>query len=450
MQADPTTYGAVGEVITYTYLLTNTGGVALDAVSVTDTMVEDVLCQSGPLEPDGSLACTGSYTITQEDLDVGSVTDTAVGEGTYAGSESVASDEVSLTITALAPDQTGSPALTLQMQADPTTYGAVGEVITYTYLLTNTGGVALDAASVTDTMVEDVLCQSGPLEPDGSLACTGSYTITQEDLDVGSVTDTAVGEGTYAGSESVASDEVSLTITALAPDETASPALTLQMQADPTTYGAVGEVITYTYLLTNTGGVALDDPSVTDTIVEDVLCQSGPLEPDGSLACTGSYTITQEDLDVGSVTDTAVGEGTYAGSESVASDEVSLTITALAPDQTGPPALTLQMQADPTTFSAVGEVITYTYLLTNTGGVALDAVSVTDTMVEDVLCQSGPLEPDGSLACTGSYTITQEDLDVGSVTDIAVGEGTYAGSESVASDEVSLTITALAPRRPRP
>ena len=249
---------------------------ALDDPSVTDTMVEDVLCQSGPLEPDASLACTGSYTITQDDLDVGSVTDTAVGEGTYGSGESVASDEVSLTVTALAPDGTGSPALTLQSQADPTTYGAVGEVISYTYLLTNTGGVALDDPSVTDTMVEDVLCQSGPLELDASLACTGSYTITQDDLDVGSVTDTAVGEGTYGSGESVASDEVSLTVTPLAPDGTGSPALTLQSQADPTTYGAVGEVISYTYLLTNTGGVALDDPSVTDTMVGTCSASRGP------------------------------------------------------------------------------------------------------------------------------------------------------------------------------
>jgi cystathionine beta-lyase family protein involved in aluminum resistance len=69
---------------------------------------------------------------------------------------------------------------------------------------------------------------------------------------------------------------------------------------------------------------------------------------------------------------------------------------------------------------------------------------VTDTLVEDVLCGSGPLEPGGSLACAGSYAITQDDLDAGSLTNIALGEGTYGGSEVVASDEASLTITAVA------
>ena len=185
--------------------------------------------------------------------------------------------------------------------------------------------------------------------------------------------------------------------------------------------------------------MALDAVSVTDTMVEDVICASGPLEPGGSLVCTGSYTITQADLDAGSVTNIAQGHGTYGGGEAVASDEASLTITALAPE---PAALTLEMGADPTTFSAVDEVIVYAYLLTNTGGVALDAVTVTDTMVEDVLCASGPLEPGESLVCTGSYTITQADLDAGSVTNIAQGHGTYGEGEAVASDEVSLTITA--------
>ena len=439
------TYSAVGEVIEYTYLLTNTGGVALDDPSVTDTLVEDVLCQSGPLEPDAALACTGSYTITQEDLDVGSVTDIAVGEGTYAGSESVASDEVSLTVsylapdeTAPAPDETAPPALTLETGADPMTYSAVGEVIEYTYLLTNTGGVALDDPSVTDTLVEDVLCQSGPLEPDAALACTGSYTITQEDLDVGSVTDIAVGEGTYAGSESVASDEVSLTITYLAPEP---PALTLEMQAYPETFSAVGEAITYDLRLTNTGGVALDAVTVTHTMVDDVTCESGPLEPGMSYACGRAYIVTQADLDAGSVTNSAQGHATYGSGQEVASDEVGLTITYLAPE---PPALTLEMTSDVATYSAVDELIGYSYELTNTGGVTLDAVSITNTkVVGDVTCPDGPLEPGGWRPCLGLYRITREDLDAGSVTNSAQGHGTYGDGQEVASDEVSLTFAAV-------
>ena len=437
MAADPMTFSAVGEVIRYTYALINNGGVALDDLTVTDSLVKDVLCESGPLEPGDSVVCVGSWAITQRALDVAEVTNIAQASGTYGGGGVVESEEADLTITALAPE----PAvLTLEMAADPMTFSAVGEVIRYTYALINNGGVALDDLTVTDSLVKDVLCESGPLEPGDSVVCVGSWAITQRALDVAEVTNIAQASGTYGGGGVVESEEADLTITALAPEPAV---LTLEMAADPMTFSAVGEVIGYVYLLTNTGGVALDAVFVIDTRVAGVLCPPGPVEPGESLACLGSYTITQADLDAGSVTNRAHASGTY-GEEWVASDEADLTITALAPE---PAVLTLEMAADAMTFSAVGEVIGYNYLLTNTGGVALGDLTVIPSL-GPVTCPSGPLEPGGTLACAGSYAITQADLDAGSVTNRAQASGTYGGSEGVASEEASLTITAVATEPP--
>ena len=120
-----------------------------------------------------------------------------------------------------------------------------------------------------------------------------------------------------------------------------------------------------------------------------------------------------------------------------------------AQDTTEPAALTLEMQAIPTTFSAVGEAIIYDLRLTNTGGVALDAVSVTDTMA-DVTCPSEPLEPGESLICTGSHTITQADLDLGSVPNVAQAHGTYGGSGAGgAPDADSPPLASASPPAPR-
>src|SRR3972149_3846462 len=227
-----------------------------------------------------------------------------------------------------------------------------------------------------------------------------------------------------------------------AQDTTEPAALTLEMNATVTTFSAVGDVITYIYRLTNTGLVPLE-ALIVHTELGDTACPSGPLEPDGSLLCMGSYSITQADLDAGSLTNSALASGTHgeSGAE-VASDEVSLTIAAVP---TEPAALTLEMNAAATTFSAVGDVITYIYRLTNTGLVPLEALIV-HTELGDTACPSGPLEPDGTLLCVGSYSITQADLDAGSVTNIAQGYGRYGESGAeVASDEASLTITALAP-----
>jgi hypothetical protein len=325
MGARVTTFSAVDEIIVYEYELTNTGGVALDAVSVTGVKVADVICAPPPLEPGRSLPCLDTYRITQADLDLGSVTLIAPAHGTYGGSGAeVDSDEASLTFVAVS---TEPPALALEMGADPMTFSAVDELIVYTYELTNTGGVVLDAVSVTDTELGDVACEPGSLEPGESLVCNGVLLITQDHLDAGSVTSSAQAHGTYGQGEEVASDEASLTIGAVSPEP---PGLALEMGGDPMTFSAVDDEIVYEYRLTNTGGVAIDDLSVTASMVADIACEPGPLEPGESLICVGDYTITQADLDLGSVTSTAQAHGTYGQGQEVASDEASLTIAAVS------------------------------------------------------------------------------------------------------------------------
>ena len=79
--------------------------------------------------------------------------------------------------------------------------------------------------------------------------------MTQADLDAGSVTNTAT-----ATNGTVTSNQDSETVTAVQ-----TPALTLVKTATPPTYDAVGDVISYSYLVTNNGNVTLAGPfTVTD------------------------------------------------------------------------------------------------------------------------------------------------------------------------------------------
>ncbi len=104
--------------------------------------------------------------------------------------------------------------LTLTKTADPQTYDHVGQIITYTYVITNSGNITLSPAQFTgsDTAFEvPIACgeQNISLAPKESLTCTATYTITQADMDAGSVTTSAVG----SDSGDVTSPSVSVTIT---------------------------------------------------------------------------------------------------------------------------------------------------------------------------------------------------------------------------------------------
>ena len=410
--ATPSTYAAVGDTISYSYLVTNSGNVTLTGpFSVTDDQVS-VTCPPTPsLAPGANLTCTAAHTITQTDLDAGSITNTASASNGF-----VTSNTDSETVTAIQ-----TPELTLDKSATPSTYAAVGDTISYSYLVTNSGNVTLTGPfSVTDDQVTVSCPSTASLAPGASVTCTASHTITQTDLDAGSITNTA-----SATNGTVTSPDDSATVTAIQ-----TPELTLDKSATPSTYAAVGDTISYSYLVTNSGNVTLTGPfSVTDDQVS-VTCPPTPsLAPGANLTCTASHTIDQADLDTGSLTNTA-----SATNGSVTSPDDSVTVTAVQGA-----ALSLDKSATPSTYAAVGDVISYSYLVTNSGNVTLTGpFTVADDQVTVTCPSTASLAPGASITCTASDTITQADLDAGSLTNTA-----SATNGSVTSPDDSVTVTAV-------
>ena len=76
-------------------------------------------------------------------------------------------------------------------------------------------------------------------------------------------------------------------------------------------YAAVDDVISYQYVVTNSGNVVLAGPvTVADDQATDESCPAvttvgnldANLDPGEAVTCTGSHTVVQADLDAGSVT----------------------------------------------------------------------------------------------------------------------------------------------------
>src|SRR5205823_2871598 len=124
------------------------------------------------------------------------------------------------------------------------------------------------------------------------------------------------------------------------------------------TYSKVGDVITYTIVATKDRKSAVKNEWVEDKPVLEGFSCSPPipttLAPGKSITCTGTHKITQADLDAGKLADTACVSATGA-TEQCAPAEVTA-------EQK--PHLKITKEATPTTYSKVGDVITYTIVAT--------------------------------------------------------------------------------------
>ncbi len=139
-------------MITYQITLNNTGNVSLIGVNVSDPMLGAL---SGPVESgagDNILSVgetwtyTGTYTVTQNDLELngggdGTIDNTASATTTFLPTPQTASITVPV-------DQL--PSLTVDKTSTTTDVTVVGQIVPYSYLLTNTGNVTLTGISLVD------------------------------------------------------------------------------------------------------------------------------------------------------------------------------------------------------------------------------------------------------------------------------------------------------------
>ena len=313
-----------------------------------------------------------------------------------------------------------APALSLDKTSSSTSFDSIGDTLSYSYLLTNTGNVPLVPPYAVSDNKASVSCPStpNPLAVNGSVTCTATHTITQADLDAGFVTNLATASAVYNGA-AVPSNQDSVTITG-----TQTPAMSLLKTALPTTYSLAGETINYSYLLTNTGNVTLTGPFTVADDKAAVTCPAtATLLPGASITCSAAYLASQADLDSGSVTNVATGYAKF-NATTVSTNQDQETVTAVQQ-----PSLLIDKNVTPGVYDTVGDVLTYSYQLVNNGNVTLTGpFTVTDDKISVTCPATASLAPQGSITCTATYTITQADLDAGSITNVAYGTGSFNGN----------------------
>ena len=454
--ASVTSFSAAGTAVTYYYEVTNTGSTTLNSVAVTDPMVglSAVVCPDSTLAAGASEQCSATYTTTATDVTNGSIHNTGTATGTPSGGTPVTATS-SLTIPYVAPGGAPTSSIAVVKSASVTSFSATGTSVTYYYEVTNTGTTSLASVGVTDPMVglSAIVCSDATLAAGASEQCSATYTTTATDVTNGLIQNTGTATGTPSGGTPVTGTS-SLTIPYVAPGSPPTSSIAVVKSASVTSFSASGTAVTYFYGVTNTGSTTLTSVGVTDPMagLSAVVCPDSTLAAGASEQCSATYTTSAGDVTNGLIHNTGTATGTPSGGTPVTAIS-SLTIPYVAPvtvvtaaPSSAAPAISLAKTAGSSTYDAAGQVVTYTYVITNTGNVSLASAQYT---VTDNLLNGGAafdcgapqvLAVGATITCTDTYTITTSDLSKGSVTNLAT-----ATNGSQTSPQATATITATTP-----
>ena len=531
--------GPLGDIINYSFTVTNTGNVSLDNIVVNDADVVGLSCGATSLAPGASTTCTATYVITQADVDAGGTENTATVDATDPNGTPVSDDSDTGTDSNGDPvgdpageetpdlddvngdnndgdptndptpfDITPTPSIELIKSVSSVTSagaaGPLGDIINYSFTVTNTGNVSLDNIVVNDADVVGLSCGATSLAPGASTTCTATYVITQADVDAGGTENTATVDATDPNGTPVSDDSDTGTDSNGDPvgdpsgeetpdlddvngdnndgdptndptpfEITPTPSIELIKSVSSVTSagaaGPLGDIINYSFTVTNTGNVSLDNIVVNDADVVGLSCGATSLAPGASTTCTATYVITQADVDAGGTENTATVDATDPNGTPVSDDSDTGTDSNGDPvgDPSGEETPDLDdvngdnndgdPTNDPTPFEItptpsieliksvssvtsagaagpLGDIINYSFTVTNTGNVSLDNIVVNDADVVGLSCGATSLAPGASTTCTATYVITQADVDAGGTENTATVDATDPNGTPVSDD----------------
>jgi uncharacterized repeat protein (TIGR01451 family) len=437
------------DIINYTITITNTGNVTLTDLAVVDALTDgagnDLVMTSDPtnqwtiasLAPGAVQTYTPYYTIGSAAVLTGSISNVVTVTGdTPNGTDDITaiSDDPDDTTsdqdpTVVDTDLFASITVTKQDKLidDGDGESGVGDLIEYTVTVTNTGEVPVTDIELVDTMAagdgtslyltspgdhsstDDTPWELVTLEVGESVALTGLYVIEEAAFNTGSVVNAIVATGdSPSGTDDVTASSGD-TVTSLS--QSASIIVTKTASPDSGVF-VVGDVITYTIKVKNTGNSDLNTLTIVDTLKDlgdqGLVLTTDPVftnstdanttftsDPNTSVPTllvgeevtfTATFAVTQAAIDAGGVKNTVSVTATAddATNTSVADTTDSPVITTI----TQSPVITVTKTAavDHVTGTdsetTTGDTIVYTITIANTGNVTLTGIDITDTMTD--------------------------------------------------------------------
>lgn len=262
---------------------------------------------------------------------------------------------------------------------------SVGDVIVYSYAVENVGGVTISNITLSDDRLgQDVDLNRTTLKPGEIARGTANYTVLAEDLP-GPIINTATATGTDPQGDEI-EDEDAATV----PLYLLAPEITLSKTPVPNEV-AVGDVVTYSFVVENVGTTAVKDLSLFDDLLnETVDLDRTTLDPGEVAVGTAEYTVLPEDLPgplVNNATVTGVATSEMDDGEQPVSAEDSAEVNVTGRNETGAINVTktaLQKSVRP------GDEVTYNITVCGPPGTPVTVEDVFDRPVEFVCAEPWP------------------------------------------------------------
>ncbi|MGI9609197.1 MAG: DUF7507 domain-containing protein [Acidimicrobiia bacterium] len=280
-------------------------------------------------------------------------------------------------------------------------YIPVGNDVTWTYAVSNTGNVPLANVDVTDSVLGDAPSYvSGDTNENDELDVTEvwlfeAYGLAIETAVGSPYTNTGSATAVYVESVGPAADGSSYVGSA--------PALSLGMSTNGTDdtppFIATDADVNWTYRVTNTGNVPLTNVGVSDDLGGTVTCIPSSLNPGDSVDCTKTTTAQEGEQTNNGVANASGPSGGGDPAAAPASATYFGVSAGISIDSVTPNGEVIQ----------TGSEFDRVFTVTNTGNVALSAVIATEggaTVCDDWEVDGTPVVPPGEIPANTTATCT--------------------------------------------
>jgi hypothetical protein len=317
---------------------------------------------------------------------------------------------------------TTANSLTLDKQTTTANFGNAGDTVAYQYVVTNNGPLPFRATQniqINDDKIGIINCPALPaagVAVGATFTCTANYTVTAADATAGFVTNTAtagIGTGTQAFAARLQSNADAVTVRRRAivgvqktttggfggPHQFTATNLTAPIANISTTAAGVATPATPTLVPVTTSGTAVQ---INET--------ANPNWVIGSVTCNDSNTAVS-----GNTNPVATGTAlsiTIPPARIVNGARITCRFT----NAQANPQLTIDKQASTPGPVVEGQVITYTFFVTNTGNVPINTVQA----IENAFNGTGPAP------VPGSETLTTDAVPTGNSTDATANNGVWS------------------------